>query len=884
MSTRWSVVLALFLWPNPYIWTQDCNDFNLTASPDTVICTPNSPVDLLATFTGVASNIQWLPEAGLNESNILNPTATVSTTTTYEVTIQAVSPENLIFNGDFSLGDTGFSTDYDYGDGGSFGLLSDEGEYAIAGSPNDTHSNFADCPDHTGGGNMMVVNGSGQPDDVWCQTVNVTPNTMYSFGTWVMTAISENPAELQFSINGVLLGNQFDADIQTCLWQEFAEPWFSGGNSSAQICIVNVNEQEDGNDFAIDDITFSPICTYTASVTIEVADPPAAPQVTCLNATTDSLWISWPSVPGADGYTVDVLDGPVGIFLSDTTYLVTGLNPEQTVNFEVTAFDENCSTTSSLGCTTLACPSVQVELLTPNAVCLGDSLGFSIAIISDANGPFTLEIIDDQGTQTYSNIPTGETEFVIAPPSSTFDLIIGSLTVEGLPACTYSLLPPPVTINVTPPPSPGTAAPFVACAGSDGLIDLADQLIGADAGGTWADTGSPSPLGGAFDASSNTVDLAQLDAGLYTLSYTLAGTGGCQDTSTLLSIEALLPPDVDAGPDVTLDCTNIEAILGTNSPSADIAYQWQVLEGVDLLSGAEEPQAVTNGSGVYLLTATNELDGCSAQDTVVSTEQITNPNPVASLLPVQCGQNSVAISVDSVLDGTPPYEYSLEGGTLTSDPVFSNLGQGTYTVMVVDGNGCEGATLVTIPEVLPLDVEIVSPQGSDGFRLFAGDSLRLEALVNFPMDEVSQIVWIPAAVDCPDCISVSYAPQFSTTYQVIVTDVNGCTDTDEFSVAVEQLSRYYFPTAFSPNEDGRNDIFYPYTGPEFKGIASLVIADRWGNIVFRAEDFAANQPSSGWDGRINGTLAATGVYAYVATLIYQNDTELTVSGEINLLR
>jgi hypothetical protein len=111
------------------------------------------------------------------------------------------STPNLVVNGDFEAGNSGFTSAYIYGTGGAWGLLSSPGQYAIATSPNLTHTNFSNCPDHTptGVGNMLVANGSSTPNTaVWCQTVNVSPNTDFIFSAWIGNALSDpNVSNLQ---------------------------------------------------------------------------------------------------------------------------------------------------------------------------------------------------------------------------------------------------------------------------------------------------------------------------------------------------------------------------------------------------------------------------------------------------------------------------------------------------------------------------------------------------------------------------------------------------------------------------------------------------------------------------------------------------------------
>ncbi|MBS1581018.1 MAG: gliding motility-associated C-terminal domain-containing protein [Bacteroidetes bacterium] len=196
----------------------------------------------------------------------------VSETGTYTCTVQTdVLLENAVVNGDFSEGAAGFTSDYVPGTGGTWGLLSAEGTYAVTTNAQNVHNNFSPCNDHSGSGNMLVVNGAATAGaTIWCQTVPVTPNTDYAFSTWLSSVTPSNPAVLQFTIDGVLLGTPFTASGTTCDWQEFHVTWNSGASTSVQLCITNQNTAEDGNDFALDEITLSPFCTYTVSIDVDV--------------------------------------------------------------------------------------------------------------------------------------------------------------------------------------------------------------------------------------------------------------------------------------------------------------------------------------------------------------------------------------------------------------------------------------------------------------------------------------------------------------------------------------------------------------------------------------------------------------------------------------
>lgn len=228
--------------------------FALYANHDTLYtCRPGEPIQLQVdtTFAGY----RWFPTTGLNNPTIATPEARPLITTTYVVETIGASGANLIPNGDFSEGNRYFTSRYVY----SPGANPTQGVYGIFPDANNLSPQyFSHCRDHTDGrGNLMAVDGSPQANvEVWCQSIEVMPNTTYGFSTWVTSIYPPNPARLQFSINGLPLGQPFNAGIEVCEWRQFYATWSSGEATEAQICIVNQNTDPNGNDFALDDFAF----------------------------------------------------------------------------------------------------------------------------------------------------------------------------------------------------------------------------------------------------------------------------------------------------------------------------------------------------------------------------------------------------------------------------------------------------------------------------------------------------------------------------------------------------------------------------------------------------------------------------------------------------
>ena len=205
-----------------------------------------------------------------------NPTTiNINSPQTVILEVQNIDNTNLVLNGDFEAGNTGFTTGYSVGNSPAIGgILWDPSTYAITTNPHNVHSNFINCADvtTTGPGNMMVVNGSTIPNtQVWGQSITVDPNTTYNFSAWVTavetTANSSNLSSLQFFVNGVQIGPIFQTTLSGCDWHQYFEIWNSGASTTANLSII-AQTSSGNNDFALDNIAFTPICIQTDTIVI----------------------------------------------------------------------------------------------------------------------------------------------------------------------------------------------------------------------------------------------------------------------------------------------------------------------------------------------------------------------------------------------------------------------------------------------------------------------------------------------------------------------------------------------------------------------------------------------------------------------------------------
>ncbi len=162
---------------------------------------------------------------------------------------------DLVVNGDFESGNTGFSTEYAHGTD----MYLDQ-SYVITTNPHSAHVGASSYGDHTSGsGNMMAVNGDNvsifdpQPI-VWEQTVSVAQNTSYHFSYWLSNWSVSPLAQIETSINGLAIGTAF-APATNSVWGEVSHVWYSGLSTTANIQMKDIASAYGGNDFALDDIS-----------------------------------------------------------------------------------------------------------------------------------------------------------------------------------------------------------------------------------------------------------------------------------------------------------------------------------------------------------------------------------------------------------------------------------------------------------------------------------------------------------------------------------------------------------------------------------------------------------------------------------------------------
>lgn len=543
------------------------------------------------------------------------------------------------------------------------------------------------------------------------------------------------------------------------------------------------------------------------------------------------------------------------------------------------------------------CPesSYTVEVTVEDCVCPVLDFNPAPALCNDGGtlNLNTLQVQSNPGAYAVTSGPIGAVNF----PQINGAVLSAQGADPGVYGITFTLgITPPVgcplesSFNITisdalTAGNPGT--PVELCQGEVQTITLSNLLTGQDTGGVWTETTSTPSTGGAFNAAAGTFSTAGQVAKTYRFRYTVTPNAPCLADFTEVEVIIHPLPVADAGPGGTLTCDEPTLELGGNSTTGSgIVYSWSAATGA-FPGDSTVLHPSVNLPGIYTLTVTNTLTGCTATDVAELTSEQEAPYPSISITPISCyGENDGAIVIDTITGGTPPYLVSINGGPFNANGQFYNLPPDTYTIVVEDANGCQTDPPITIDMQQPQEINvtlIAYLEGENIIRL--GEAVTLEALVNIPQEDIDTIMWSPAnLLDCDTCFQVESTPLQTTTFSVTI-ESNGCSDSDALQIVVRKDQTIFAPTVFTPNGDGENDKFLLFAGNSYVAqIRTFLVFNRWGETVWEQYNIQPNDPLAGWDGTHRGQHVNPAVYTWFAEVEYIDGRVEIFKGDVSLVR
>ena len=320
---------------------------------------------------------------------------------------------------------------------------------------------------------------------------------------------------------------------------------------------------------------------------------------------------------------------------------------------------------------------------------------------------------------------------------------------------------------------------------------------------------------------------------------------------------------INAGNDTTI-CQGDEITL---QPISDaLLYAWS--PPTTLKDGTVKyPKATPLATTTY--SVIGNIGKCQSSDRVTITVV---PYPKAN-----AGKDA-AICIDSsiVLQASGGTGFSWNPPMFLSDasipnPVAKPEYDMQYIVTVTENSGCpKGVNDTVLVKVFP---RIIANAGQDTI-----------VVINQPVQLQGSggdiYIWAPAT-GLNNANIVNPVATLRNNQQYIMTAKNaaGCFGTDTMNIVVYKVDAgMYLPNAFTPNNDGLNDIFRPIP-LGIKTFLSFKIFDRFGNLIY-----STSRPKAGWDGTLNGKPLDQAIFAWVVEAIDYENNKIFKKGSVMLIR
>ncbi|MGD0712214.1 MAG: PKD domain-containing protein, partial [Bacteroidales bacterium] len=349
-----------------------------------------------------------------------------------------------------------------------------------------------------------------------------------------------------------------------------------------------------------------------------------------------------------------------------------------------------------------------------------------------------------------------------------------------------------------------------------------------------------------------------LPAGVYDV--TVTDHSGCTATNTVTILGFPAPTDTIATI-VGAKCNKSDGLLTVtvNGGTPPYLYLWNTTPAQ---SG---PTASNIPAGTYSVSIT-DANGCHATATAVVPN--TNiPTATVSSTDAYCG-NANGTATVTAAGGSGGFTYYWSNNQITA--IDTGLTGGIYTVTVTDDSNCTVTATISVTNI-PGPTAGFTEQPKiltllDGPVTFTDNSID-----NFPGNFIVSWSWNFGDLTLGSGSYIQHQYSNLGTYLVtlIVTDNHGCKDTISDTIKIKDYYTFYIPNAFSPNSDGLNDLFYPSGNDVDSNNFSMMIYDRWGNLVFQTNKWCITHDlighGEGWNGTKNnlGSLNSVEMDVYV---------------------
>ena len=246
----------------------------------------------------------------------------------------------------------------------------------------------------------------------------------------------------------------------------------------------------------------------------------------------------------------------------------------------------------------------------------------------------------------------------------------------------------------------------------------------------------------------------------------------------------------------------------------------------------------------------------------------------SATVPTTCGQANGQATITAT-GGTNPVRYSRDNQTYQAGNVFTRLTAGNYVLTARDSAGCTVTQSVSVAASTgPQPVTIqTSPEGCGLKNGIVSFSANQNAGANeYALDGQSFQR------------KTAFTGLSAGTYTLTIRDAGSCTLAQAVTIPLECPNFVHLPTAFSPNQDNRNDVFAARFAFPTLSVTRFTVYDRWGTIVYNRSNFTLTSGESLWDGQLDGQSAQPGNYVYRLDCQFPDGTQSSYRESVALLK
>lgn len=350
--------------------------------------------------------------------------------------------------------------------------------------------------------------------------------------------------------------------------------------------------------------------------------------------------------------------------------------------------------------------------------------------------------------------------------------------------------------------------------------------------------------------------------------YTISGTyGSCQPDIKTIKINTDPIPVLASIQDFEICQGDATVLNGSVSPPFNYNISWISPSGLSNTGGLTPTYTGTVTQDI-ILNVSSVNAGCSASDTI---HVDVWPYATGTIMEdtLVCNGSPTQIWATSSTNQFFWYPSSTLSCNTCPNPISSALGSMTYNVVLVEAHGCNDTLEINVDTHPPFNLVL----HNNDTIIYFGDQVQLFA------SGAPHYLWSPNTwlnfIRVPNPVATPF--QDITYYVTGLSEYLGCPQVDSVHITVIQKD-LFIPNAFSPNGDGRNDIFRVIAG-KFVNVQEFRVYNRWGQEVFYTNDI-----NQGWDGTFKGVPQNQGTYYYLIKAAFPTGKATMYKGDINLIR